>query len=92
MALLLPIILVVAMAVLFAQHRGRDARIRRLLDAIDTDLAAGRAGVAAGRDLNRLPHHLHDAILRAGSAPQPEQVRRTRAAIAEYREFRGWQG
>lgn len=92
MALLLPLILIVAMAVLFAQHRGRDARIRRLLEAIDGDLAAGRAGAAAERDLNRLPHHLHDAILRAGTAPQPDQISRARAAIAEYRDFRGWRG
>ncbi|WP_138512245.1 hypothetical protein [Maricaulis alexandrii] len=94
MALLLPLILVVAMVTLVLLHRGRDGSVRARLGQLEAGLEARLAGQATAPDfsdtsLNGLPQHVHDAI-QAGCAGDPDQARRALAVIREYRAFRGW--
>ncbi len=94
MALLLPLILVVAMVTLVLMHRGRDGSVRSRLGRLEAGLEQRLAGKAAEPgfadiSLNDLPQHVHDAI-QAGCGNDPVQARRALAVIREYREFRGW--
>ena len=94
MALLLPLILVIAMVTLVLFHRGRDGSVRARLAQLETGLeqrlVTGRHDPGmAGISLNDLPQHVHDAI-QAGCGDDPGQTRRALAVIREYREFRGW--
>lgn len=97
MALLFPIVILAVFAVLFAQHRGRDARARRYLERVEADLSpdAGPAqGAVDAGAVPRLPHHLQHVIAAAYAAQHTPAAgpaaRQALAAIAEYREFRGW--
>ncbi|MAK63320.1 MAG: hypothetical protein CMF75_01040 [Maricaulis sp.] len=94
MALLLPLILVVAMATLILLHRGRDGSVRTRLARLEAGLEARLAGGDPGSDfaeisLNDLPQHVHDAV-QAGCGDDAGQTRRALAVIREYRDFRGW--
>lgn len=94
MALLLPLILLIAMVTLVLLHRGRDGSVRTRLDQLETGLEARLAGqeTAPGfseTSLNGLPQHVHDAV-QSGCVGGPVEARRALAVIREYREFRGW--
>ncbi|WP_203295005.1 hypothetical protein [Maricaulis parjimensis] len=94
MALLLPLILVIALITLVLLHRGRDGSVRARLAQLEAGLERLLAGDEAQADLsgislNDLPQHVHDAV-QAGCGRDRDQTRRALSVIREYREFRGW--
>jgi hypothetical protein len=97
MALFLPLILIGAVITLIILHRARDRGLAGYLRAVEADLAAapgaGHPGAPPPQDPPAdLPHHLHAIIheaYRTGPA-DPDAIRRARAAVSEYRQFRGW--
>lgn len=104
MALLFPVVILVIIVVLVLRHRGRDRGARRYLATVEADLSSWLADAetdrlaAAQETVPDLPHHLQHAITVAydarsrGRPDTADLARKARAAIDEYRTFRGWKG